>query len=58
MKTSKKGDRVDVPIRKDLHRKAAHLAVDRNTTIQIIVDELIEIGLSHRKIMNQEKHES
>lgn len=48
---------MDVPIRVDLHREAAHLAVDRETTIQEIVDELIELGLAHQKIINKQTHE-
>jgi hypothetical protein len=53
MKTSK--GRLDVPIRADLHREASHLAVDQNTTIQLIVDELIELGLKYKKMLEKEK---
>ena len=55
MKTSKKGKRVDVPIREDLHREASHIAIDSNSTIQMIVDELIELGLQQKKLPNNTK---
>lgn len=58
MKTSKKGKRVDVPIRDDLHREVAHLAVDSNSTIQMIVDELIELGLQQKKLQNKNEKDN
>lgn len=56
MKKSK--ERVDVPIRADLHKEAAHLAVDTDRTIQGVVDELIELGLKYKKILENEKKTS